>query len=154
MPSSKLPRILPHWSPLRRKARDRIPLTGPLFTGGPRKGALHFFSLREHAARSRTEIVAGAWDFKRINRRYARHLKILGERPGGALRNDASAKALLRSLEERHGVVLAGGQGRLEGQIIRIGHMGWVGQDELAAALRALQFELNSSRAPSPARVA
>ncbi|MBI5774105.1 MAG: hypothetical protein HZA89_10230 [Verrucomicrobia bacterium] len=42
------------------------------------------------------EIVAGAWDFKRINRRYARHLKILGERPGGALRNDAAAKALLR----------------------------------------------------------
>jgi aspartate aminotransferase-like enzyme len=64
------------------------------------------------------------------------------------------AKALLRSLEERHGVVLAGGQGRLEGKIIRIGHMGWVDQDELAAALRALQFELNSSRAPSPARIA
>jgi aspartate aminotransferase-like enzyme len=54
------------------------------------------------------------------------------------------AKALLRALEERHGVVLAGGQGRLEGQIIRIGHMGWVHQDELAAALRALQVELAS----------
>ena len=37
-----------------------------------------------------------AWDFERTNRRYARHLKILGERPGGALRNDATAKALLR----------------------------------------------------------
>jgi aspartate aminotransferase-like enzyme len=56
----------------------------------------------------------------------------------------ADAKALLRALEERHGVVLAGGQGRLEGQIIRIGHMGWVHQDELAAALRALQVELAS----------
>jgi hypothetical protein len=42
------------------------------------------------------EIVAGAWDFERINRRYARHLKILGERPGGALRHDTTAKALLR----------------------------------------------------------
>jgi DNA-binding transcriptional regulator PaaX len=42
------------------------------------------------------EIVAGAWDFERINRRYARHLKVLAERPGGALRNDAAAKALLR----------------------------------------------------------
>jgi hypothetical protein len=30
------------------------------------------------------EIVAGAWGFKRINRCYARHLKILGERPDGA----------------------------------------------------------------------
>ncbi len=64
------------------------------------------------------------------------------------------AKALLRALEERHGVVLAGGQGRLEGQIVRLGHMGWVDQDDLAAALRALQFELNSSRASSTARVA
>ena len=42
------------------------------------------------------EIAAGAWDFERINRRYARHLKVLAERPGGALRNDAAAKALLR----------------------------------------------------------
>jgi hypothetical protein len=30
-------------------------------------------------------MVAGAWDFERINRRYARHLKILEERPGNAL---------------------------------------------------------------------
>ena len=28
--------------------------------------------------------------------RHARHLKVLAERPGGALRNDAAAKALLR----------------------------------------------------------
>ena len=32
-------------------------------------------------------VVAGAWNFERINRRYARHLKVLAERPGGALRN-------------------------------------------------------------------
>src|SRR5205807_6376766 len=63
------------------------------------------------------------------------------------------ARSLLRALEKRHNVVLAGGQGRLEGQIIRIGHMGWVDQDDLAAALHALQFELNTARAPSPARV-
>ena len=48
------------------------------------------------AGESDAEIVAGAWDFERIYRRYARHLKILDERPGGALRNDAAAKALLR----------------------------------------------------------
>ena len=35
------------------------------------------------------------WDFERL-RRHEGHLKILGERPGGALRNDAAAKALLR----------------------------------------------------------
>src|SRR6266852_6512199 len=59
------------------------------------------------------------------------------------------AKALLRGLRERHQVVLAGGQGRLDGQIIRIGHMGWVQEADLSAALRALQIELNSARLPS-----
>jgi len=48
------------------------------------------------AGESDAEIVAGAWDFERINRRYARHLKVLEERPGSALRNDVAAKSLLR----------------------------------------------------------
>jgi phenylacetic acid degradation operon negative regulatory protein len=51
---------------------------------------------RPCAGESDAEIVAGAWDFERINRRYATHLKVLKDRPGGALRNDAAAKALLR----------------------------------------------------------
>jgi len=59
------------------------------------------------------------------------------------------AKSLLKRLDARHGIVLAGGQGRLAGQIIRVGHMGWVQQDDLAAVLRALQVELNSARSPS-----
>ena len=62
-----------------------------------------------------------------------------------------NAKQLLQALEQRHGVVLAGGQGNLSGKIFRIGHMGWVHQDDLAAALRALQVELNSARTPSAA---
>jgi aspartate aminotransferase-like enzyme len=56
------------------------------------------------------------------------------------------ARTLLRELEEHHQVVLAGGQGRLEGQIVRVGHMGWVGQEDLAAVLRALEAELSSAR--------
>jgi aspartate aminotransferase-like enzyme len=62
-----------------------------------------------------------------------------------------NAKALLRALADRHAVVMAGGQGRLDGQIIRIGHMGWVDREDLAAVLRAVQIELNSARAPSAA---
>jgi aspartate aminotransferase-like enzyme len=60
-------------------------------------------------------------------------------------------KQLLRALEDRHAIVLAGGQGRMEGRIIRIGHMGWVHQDELAAVLRGLQIELNALHAPTTA---
>jgi len=58
--------------------------------------SLLLLEARPCAGESDAEIVAGAWDFERINRRYARHLKILGERPGSALRNDATAKALQR----------------------------------------------------------
>jgi aspartate aminotransferase-like enzyme len=64
-----------------------------------------------------------------------------------------NAKQLLKVLEERHAVVLAGGQGSLSGKIIRIGHMGWVDQDDLAAVLRALQVELHSARTPSAAAI-
>jgi aspartate aminotransferase-like enzyme len=60
-----------------------------------------------------------------------------------------SAKGLLASLEEHHNVVLAGGQGNLSGKIVRVGHMGWVHKSEIDGVLRALQVELNATRAPS-----
>jgi phenylacetic acid degradation operon negative regulatory protein len=56
--------------------------------------SLILLEARPYAGESDSEIVAGAWDFERINHCYARHLKILGERPGGALGNEAVAKAL------------------------------------------------------------
>ena len=65
------------------------------------------------------------------------------------------SKALLRALHERHDVVLAGGQGRLDGKIVRIGHLGWVVEDDVAEAIRALRIELNSARtqrSPAAAR--
>jgi aspartate aminotransferase-like enzyme len=46
---------------------------------------------------------------------------------------------LLRRLRTEHGVELAGGQGRLEGQIFRIGHMGYVQGEQILAALAALE---------------
>jgi len=58
--------------------------------------SLILLEARPGAGESDAEIVAGAWDFEHISRRYTRHLKILKERPGGALRNAAAAKALLR----------------------------------------------------------
>jgi DNA-binding transcriptional regulator PaaX len=58
--------------------------------------SLLLLEARPCAGESDAEIVAGAWDFERINRRYARHLKILDERPGGVLGNEAAARALLR----------------------------------------------------------
>jgi phenylacetic acid degradation operon negative regulatory protein len=58
--------------------------------------SLLLLEARPCAGESDAEIVAGAWDFERINRRYARHLKILGGRPRETLRNETAAMSLLR----------------------------------------------------------
>jgi len=58
--------------------------------------SLLLLEARPCAGESDLEIVAGAWDFDRINRRYAQHLKVLEERPEGTLRTETAAKALLR----------------------------------------------------------
>src|SRR5262249_40572414 len=51
-------------------------------------------------------------------------------------------KALTKALRERAGVVVAGGQERLEGQIIRIGHLGYVHEPDITAAMDALGRQL------------
>jgi aspartate aminotransferase-like enzyme len=65
-------------------------------------------------------------------------------------------KALTKALREREGVVIAGGQERLEGQIIRIGHLGWVHEPEISAAMDALGRQLEAlgyrTTAAAPAR--
>lgn len=59
-------------------------------------GSLLLLDARPCAGESDAEIVAVAWDFERINRRYARLLKILTERPTDKLKNEAAAKNLHR----------------------------------------------------------
>jgi len=51
-------------------------------------------------------------------------------------------KAMLKKLREEDGVVLAGGQGQLDGKIFRIGHLGYVVEEELAATLDRLEVRL------------
>ena len=48
----------------------------------------------------------------------------------------------VRAMRERYGVTAAGGQGELRGKIIRIGHIGYVGIDDVAVALDALERAL------------
>ena len=62
-------------------------------------------------------------------------------------------KALTAWARTERQVVLAGGQDRLEGNIIRVGHMGWVEDAHIAEALDALRAGLEAlgSRARSAA---
>jgi aspartate aminotransferase-like enzyme len=53
------------------------------------------------------------------------------------------AALLLRRLRTEHDVVIAGGPGRLEGKIFRIAHMGYVQEEQILAALDALEHVLS-----------
>jgi aspartate aminotransferase-like enzyme len=55
-------------------------------------------------------------------------------------------KELIARLRSEHRVVVAGGQGPLEGKIFRIGHMGWVQWSEIEDALASLAAVLSSAR--------
>lgn len=54
-------------------------------------------------------------------------------------------KALLKTLREQDHVVLASGQGQLEGQVVRVGHLGSFTQLDLASALDHLEARLIES---------
>lgn len=53
-----------------------------------------------------------------------------------------SAKALLSRMNEDYQVVLAGGQGKLEGRLFRIAHLGWVQLPDVESALSSLKTVL------------
>jgi serine---pyruvate transaminase len=55
-------------------------------------------------------------------------------------------------LRDRHGIVLAGGQGKLRGRIMRIGHMGFMNEFDIVTALAGLELALRELgyRPPSP----
>lgn len=42
-------------------------------------------------------------------------------------------------MEEKHNIIIAGGQGKLKGRIIRVGHMGAVNEEMIDRTLAALK---------------
>lgn len=50
-----------------------------------------------------------------------------------------SAEVLRTRLHERHGVVVAGGQGPLKGRLLRVGHLGWVHPPDVQEVMAALE---------------
>ncbi|MFH1003514.1 MAG: alanine--glyoxylate aminotransferase family protein [Chloroflexota bacterium] len=49
---------------------------------------------------------------------------------------------LLKIINQEHNVVLAGGQQKMDGQIFRIGHLGWVNEGDIAKVMAALKVAL------------
>ncbi len=56
--------------------------------------------------------------------------------------NGLDTKKLLRILREEHRIVLNGGQQQLDGKIFRIGHLGWVTEDNIKTVISALKVVL------------
>ena len=49
------------------------------------------------------------------------------------------ARALVRQMQSDHNIVLAGGQQSLDGKIVRVGHLGYVSDEDIDHVLRALE---------------
>ena len=56
--------------------------------------------------------------------------------------NGLDTKKLLKILREEHELILGGGQQRLDGQIFRIGHLGWVREKDIETVITALKAAL------------
>jgi len=54
-----------------------------------------------------------------------------------------SAKEITKIMREKYGVTIAGGQGKLAGKIIRIGHLGYFGMFDVIISISALEMALN-----------
>lgn len=57
--------------------------------------SLIFLEAQPCAGESNAEIVAGAWDFERINRRYIRYLEVLDDQPRANATTETAARRLL-----------------------------------------------------------
>ena len=63
------------------------------------------------------------------------------------LPDDVDGAALLKTLEGKYGVKVAGGQEHLKGKIIRVSTMGYVGRFDVITALSALEMALSEAGA-------
>lgn len=58
------------------------------------------------------------------------------------------ARNLIRVLREDYDTIVAGGQGKLEGQLLRVGHMGFVTMTDMVAFFSALELALRDFNQP------
>jgi aspartate aminotransferase-like enzyme len=56
--------------------------------------------------------------------------------------NGLDIKKLLKILREEYKIILGGGQQKLDGQIFRIGHLGWVHESDIEIVIQGLKEAL------------
>jgi len=102
-----------------------------------REGAQSVYDRHERYARA-IRACAAAMNLEVYSREGAHSLTVVAIRLPAGVDGDA----IRRTLREQRGVVIGGGQGRLKGEIIRIGTMGDLTQTDVLGALGALEMAL------------
>ncbi|MFC2013705.1 pyridoxal-phosphate-dependent aminotransferase family protein [Chloroflexota bacterium] len=59
-----------------------------------------------------------------------------------AASNGLDTKKMLKIMREEHQIILGGGQQTLDGKIFRIGHLGWVTEEDIEAVISTLKIVL------------
>ncbi len=109
--------------------------------------------LREALKRIEAEGIEAVWERHRLMSRACRAgivalgLELFSARPAEGLTTfrvpDPLDDAAIRAgLADRFGIVTIGGQDRLKGQVIRVGHMGYMDELDVIAGLAALEMVL------------
>jgi aspartate aminotransferase-like enzyme len=146
--TAKLPRFYFDWE-LARKGLDKWqhPTTPPLSLFYALDVALEM--MLEEGRDAIFERHQQAGDYVR-GRAAALGLPLLANHPRASntvtaicMPESIDAKALLKVLREQDRVVFGGGQGRLDGKIIRVGHLGSFQQQDLVEAMDCLEARLS-----------
>jgi aspartate aminotransferase-like enzyme len=109
--------------------------------------------LRVSLKKIRAEGIENVWKRQARNAAAARAgframgLDIFAERPADGLTvakvpDGIDGSALLTKLHRQYGLKLAGGQDNLKGKIVRLGHMGYIDQFDVLAALAGVELVL------------
>jgi aspartate aminotransferase-like enzyme len=110
-------------------------------------------ALRQSLKRIRGEGLEAVWKTQALNAAAARAgfqgmgLELFPAQPATGLTvakvpAGVDGEALLKTLEKQYGMKLAGGQDQLKGKVIRLGHMGYIDQFDVLAALSGVELVL------------
>ena len=115
---------------------------------GPDVESLILWDARPCAGESDRDIVAGSWDFERINSQYARYLSVLRQRPKKTPVSDIAAKALRRwaALERACWTDAVSIDPLLPERLLPTGYLGKTAWKERVRTLRDAGRQLRSFR--------
>ncbi|MCD6239698.1 MAG: alanine--glyoxylate aminotransferase family protein [Thermotogae bacterium] len=142
--SSTLPKYYFDFKAYKKKAPKQTPYTTSVSM---------VFQLKEAIDMIKEEGIENVWKRHRILADAVRAsakalgLELLSKSPGNIataikVPENIDGLQLVKLLRDRHGTVIAGGQGKLTGKIIRIAHLGYMGKFDMIIAISALEMSL------------